>query len=259
MKEREIADWKARKNCQDSSLRFFPQGTLDKKPEPGDKWQITKYLSSCKAKWAKELIKIYNHPMSFPASISPHAGELLRSLISNIAPKNIMETGTYMGVSSIWIASGMIEYSNHNKLHCVDLFNPISDNPWCPGVSLNDPHEFASKHIRRAGFGDTIELHRGNSRIIAPKVAESIGGPIDFALIDGVHTIEGVEEEFLLIEPYISTGGYILLHDVFPNNCGWDGPAHILDNVIVGSNRFELCNIYTAPLNFGYALIRKTL
>ena len=44
---------------------------------------------------------------------------------------------------------------------------------------------------------------------------------------------------------------------IFPEWCGWEGPAFVVDNYIRHNDRFEMCQIYISPLNFGYALIRK--
>jgi hypothetical protein len=251
-------DWKTALKRETSQLLFFNKGTQIKPSEIGDKWEIPTFLRQNRAKWAKILTRIYEHPISFPGSVSPVTGELLRALIMNIAPVNVMEIGSYIGVSSIWIASAMAEYERRNKLHCIDLFPPHANNPWCPGIVLNDPLNFMLDSIKKCGFDTFIDVHKGDSKKLIPEIAEKIGVPIDFAVIDGDHSISGCLEDFILVEPFVSTGGYILLHDVFPDYCGVDGPAYtLLEKVIPFSGKFEVCQIYTAPLNFGYALVRK--
>ena len=71
-------------------------------------------------------------------------------------------------------------------------------------------------------------------------------------------TIPGVLEDLWAIEPILNTGGYICLHDTFPEQCGdHAGPRHILDHLReVAQGAYELCELYTAPLNYGMALLR---
>ncbi len=237
---------------------FFNSGTQREPSKPGDKWKISKFLQLNKAQWAEVLIDIYKHPMSFPGSVSPQAGELLRALIVNIAPRNVLEIGSYIGVSTIWIASAMSEYERRNKLCCIDLFQPHTDNPWCPGVELREPLNYIKNNINKCGFQNFIELYQGDSKDIIPKIAKQIDSPIDFVVIDGDHSFMGCSSDFDLVEPFVSLGGYMLFHDTFPEYCGVDGPAVNLEKKIFPNrDKFEICQIYTAPLNFGYALLRK--
>lgn len=254
----ESKNWKIDLERANSKLFFFDSGTQIEGSKPGDKWQISNFLKQNKARWAKALIRIYKHPMSFPGSVSPFTGELLRALIINIAPKNVIEIGSFLGISSIWIASAMAEYERRNKLYCIDLFPPHANNPWCPGIELNDPFSFMLDNIKKCGFDHFMEVHKGDSKKLIPEIARNVGVPLDFAVIDGDHTIRGCLADFELIEPFVATGGYILFHDMFPDYCGVDGPAFtLLEKIIPFSEKFEVCQIYTSPLNFGYALVRK--
>jgi cephalosporin hydroxylase len=50
------------------------------------------------------------------------------------------------------------------------------------------------------------------------RVTELLGGrTIDFLMIDGDHTYEGVKRDFELYSPLVRVGGLIALHDVLPN------------------------------------------
>lgn len=249
--------WKSVTAENKSQLQFFHHGTAKRRPEPGDRWDIPEFLQKTDTAWAKSLISVYRHPMSFPGSVSPQMGALLRALVMNIAPKNVVEIGSYLGVSSLWIASAMAEYGGPNQFHCIDLFLDHTDNPWCPGVTLGDPLTFMMENIKNCGFQEFVTVHQGDSRQLIPKIAAQMGQPIDFALIDGDHSVAGCMADFRIIEEHVATGGYLLFHDVFPDYCGVDGPAFTVDHQLIPSERFEVCQIYTSPLNFGFALVRK--
>ena len=243
----------------ESKLKFFNGGTKTEASKPGDMWEIPDWLKKTKTKWAKILISLYKQPMSFPGSVSPNTGLLLRSLVMNIAPKTVIEVGSFIGASSIWVASAMAEYDRRNKLYCLDLFPPThGNNDFAPGVIFKDPLGFIEKNMKKCGFEDFVEMYRGDSKVLIHEIAKKIGSPVDFAIIDGDHTIEGCLADFMAIEKHVVTGGYILLHDMFIDYCGVNGPAYTLIEKIKPLNmRLEVCQIYTDPLNFGYALIRK--
>ncbi|MCP3926690.1 MAG: class I SAM-dependent methyltransferase [Desulfobacterales bacterium] len=243
---------------KNSKLNFFDSGIQTEASKPGDKWPISNFLKQNKAKWAEVLKYIYKHPMSFPGSVSPYTGELLRALILNIAPKNVMEVGSFLGASSIWIASAMAEYERANKLYCIDLFSPHKNNPWCPGVELKNPLNFMLDNIKKCSFDNFISVHQGDSKKLIPIITKKIDVSLDFAIIDGDHSVSGCLADFTLIEPFVTTGGYILFHDMYPDYCGVDGPAFtLLEKIAPFREKFEVCHIYTTPLNFGYALVRK--
>ena len=254
----EISDqWKIDLKAKEEKLQFFNSGTAEKPAAPGDKWEIPNFLTQIDAEWARVLIDVYDHPMSFPGSVSPQMGNFLRALIINIAPRNVIEIGSFIGVSSLWIASAMAEYKRRDTLYCIDLFPSHTYNPWCPGITLMDPFYFMSKNMQVCGFQDHVTIHKGNSIQLLPSIAQNIGDSIDFVMIDGDHSIEGCIKDFELVAPYVATGGYILFHDVFPDYCGVEGPAYALLDKVIPSDKYEVCQIYTAPLNFGFALVRK--
>jgi hypothetical protein len=92
---------------------------------------------------------------------------------------------------------------------------------------------------------------------MAGDIHKVITGPIDFLFIDADHGIKGCVEDFNLFHPHVSHGGYIMLHDIYPDKCGWDGPRFVIDNYIKNSTDFEFIEPATRPHNFGMALIRK--
>lgn len=249
--------WKKRIKQAADSLEFFPAGTTDWMPKPGDRWVVPDYLRETKSRWAKALVKLYEHPMSFPGCISPDAGNILRALVINIAPRNVMEIGSYLGASTIWISSALADTGKSGRLHSIDLFNAHKDSPWSPGESVDHPFEFVQKQLRKCRLDNFVELHKGKSAFVSPRIAKELDGGLEFIFIDGDHSIEGFMADFDALEPFVSTGGYILLHDVFPQHCDSDGPAFLLSSENFPREHFELCHVYTAPLNFGFCLLRK--
>jgi hypothetical protein len=56
-------------------------------------------------------------------------------------------------------------------------------------------------------------LFEGSSPDILPHVAEQVGSPFDFVLIDGNHTYEFVRRDVEGVIPLLAEQAYILLHD----------------------------------------------
>jgi cephalosporin hydroxylase len=83
-------------------------------------------------------------------------------------------------------------------------------------------------------------------------------GGVQFAFIDGDHTPAGVLRDFRALEPALATGGYVLLHDTIPAQCNHHGPRRLLDTLHENAvGRYEVCELWSAPLNYGLALLRR--
>ena len=238
-------EWIINKQLSNHGFEFFQENEKNI-----SKWNVPKLIRNSNERWAIILNEIYNNKVSFPASLSPAAGELYRSLILNIAPKIIVEIGIFMGASTIWSGSAILDLEINSKIHSIDLFsnNSIDKNHYA----------FVENKIESAGLSNIVELHKLNSYVDFEEFVPHLENQkIDFLFIDGDHEPRGVTLDFLNFTKYLSIGGYILFHDVFPEYCGWEGPAFVIDKYIKDSDSFELCQIYTTPNNYGLALVRK--
>src|SRR3712207_2214247 len=70
-------------------------------------YEIPDYLRDCAAPWAQALVSMYEEKVTYPASLSPDQGQLLKTLVCNSNPRTIMEIGCFTGVSTTWLASGL--------------------------------------------------------------------------------------------------------------------------------------------------------
>lgn len=269
-----------------SAHRFFPR--LKRFEDHPKAWVFPEMLNPA-VPWVATLRALYASPLSFPASIAPEAGLFLHSLVRNIRPRTVLEIGTFIGISTIWMASALADADRDPEhspvapgqrrgvIHCFDDFGPIVAGPWRDAELVDRPRiDFVRDQLTAAGLVDRVTLHQGNSseqvraahatlrgsagsgdRLFNADPAAYTGG-IDLAYIDGDHTPAGVIEDLRAVEPVLNTGGYIVLHDVFPEQCSHEGPRHLLDHVMeVAAGLYELCEIYTAPLNYGMTVLRR--
>jgi caffeoyl-CoA O-methyltransferase len=132
-----------------------------------------------------------NHPHA--QMLSGHVqGKVLEFFSKMIAPKRILEVGTFTGFSALCLAKGL---TADGKLVTVEL--------------RPDDAATAQKYFARAGVGQKIELHVGDALEIIPALHES--WDLVFIDADKVNYINYYE----LTLPSVKSGGWILADNVF--------------------------------------------
>lgn len=105
-----------------------------------------------------------------------------------------VEVGSYQGLSSLCIVSGM---PKGRSLLCFDFFEP-------------DKLPVFKKNAADAGYSNRIMIHVGNFKeTMGAKLPPSIA----FAFIDHDHTLESTKASYDAIWPRLSIGGIIAHHD----------------------------------------------
>lgn len=273
-----------------STLSHFPR--LERAEDHPRRWEFPAYLVNPGCRWLTALRDLYEHPICFPASLSPEAGLLLHGLVRNTRPRVIVEVGTFCSMSTHWIASALLENGcepgRDAVIHCFDDFGPVHKGPWRDAEMLEGRLDFVTERLDRAGLLNFVRFHPGDS---APNIAAAheelrAAGGVDFAFIDGDHSVPGAVADFLATEPVLNTGGYAVVHDTFPDQCGGhEGPRFILDHVRtarpgtrvssaragvlhrreiaaaaglpIGVGVYDRVDLYLSPLNYGLGLLRR--
>ncbi len=238
--------------------KFFP--TFADRPHP-TRWEFPAYLDNPGCRWLQCLKEMYAMPITFPASLSPEAGLMLHSLIRNIRPLAVVEVGSFLSVSTHWIASALQANGDGGVVRCFDDFGPIHKGPWRNDEMLEGRLGWVKDRLTKAGLIDLVRFHPGDSstEISAARDELAKGGGVDLAYLDGDHSVPGACKDLWAVEPVLNTGGYVLLHDTYPELCGsHDGPRHILDTVnVITQGCYEKCELNLSPLNYGMGLLRR--
>lgn len=232
--------------------RFFPVG--EHKP-----WTLPPELLEADTPWARQLRELYAHPFGWPGSIVPEGGMLLQLLIRNIRPKVIVETGTFLGVSTIWLASALRAIGG-GSLHTYDLFRAFDEWTEEEKAAYTPMRPHVERHLSAAGLADLVILHEGDTRVTIAESRDELraAGGVQFAFLDGDHSAEGVLADLRALEPVLQVGGFVLLHDTFPEVCSREGPRWLLDHLdTVSSARYQVVDLYLAQLNYGLAVLRR--
>lgn len=128
--------------------------------------------------------------------VEPEVGQLLNILVNLTKPKKILEVGTAIGYSTIWMARGLPEDS---KITTIEL--------------LPQRLQIALENFQKAGVTDRIKVINGDVKEIIYKLNDSY----DFIFLDAA---KGQYPEFLnLTSKLLKPGGLLVADNVLLN--GW--------------------------------------
>ncbi len=148
-----------------------------------------------------------------------------------------LEIGSYCGRSAIFLAEGC-RVSGRHVLFTIDHHRGSEEQQ--PGEEYYDPELFDSgqqsvftlnyfvKNIRRAGLEDwVIPVVARSSRLAAFWPEMKLG----LLFIDGGHSAADVQADFENWGKRVVSGGYLCLHDIFPNpDDGGQAPFRIFEH-----------------------------
>ena len=116
--------------------------------------------------------------------------EFLRTLVTTLKPELVVETGSFLGVSTLWMAEGMRSNGFGKIISCE--FDPVV-------------FEKAKEKIAASGLAEFIELRNESS------LEMKVEGRIDILFSDSDMPIREAEVKRYL--PQIRSTGLILMHD----------------------------------------------
>ncbi len=116
--------------------------------------------------------------------------EFLRALVTTLKPELIVETGSFLGVSTLWMAEGMRSNGFGKIISCE--FDPVV-------------FAKAQEKIAASGLAEFIELRNESS------LEMQVPGTIDILFSDSDMPIRSAEVKRFL--PQIRPTGLILMHD----------------------------------------------
>ena len=102
-----------------------------------------------------------------PISVSANQGKFLQVLARTCNAKKILEIGTLVGYSTIWMARAL---PKNGRLISLEF----------------DPHhaEVAKNNIEKAGLADVVEIRIGKAIDLLPRLEANKEGPFDMIFID---------------------------------------------------------------------------
>jgi predicted O-methyltransferase YrrM len=160
---------------------------------------------------------------------------------SRLAP--CLEIGSYCGKSTLYLGAACKE--TDNILFSIDHHRGSEEQQ--PGEEYFDPELFDSqsgrvdtlrmfrKTIESAGIEDSVVPLVCKSEVAASKWAT----PLSLVLIDGGHSIESAFADYNSWARHIVPGGFLLIHDIFPDPAmGGQAPYQVY-NLALASGLFR--------------------
>ncbi|MGM9804395.1 MAG: O-methyltransferase [Muribaculaceae bacterium] len=133
-----------------------------------------------------------------PRMCSGHLqGRLLKMFVRMIAPKMVLELGTFTGYSAMCLAEGLIAPDAH--VHTIEIDDELED--------------FIRMHLATSPMGERITLHIGDACNILQQMQQT---QFDLVFIDA--NKRNYVDYYRLALPHVRKGGFIIA-----DNTLWDG------------------------------------
>lgn len=155
----------------------------------------------------------------------------------------LLEVGTYCGKSAIYLGAAAREGGGH--VVSVDHHRGSEENQagWehhdaslvDPGSGRMDTLPLARRAIEQAGLEDRVVLAVGESTVVASVWCT----PLGLLFIDGGHGEQVAWADYGAWTPKVAPGGYLAIHDVFPDPADGGRPPFELYCEAIGSGLFR--------------------
>ena len=153
-----------------------------------------------------------------PISVSPNQGKFLQVLAKSCNAKKILEIGTLVGYSTIWMARALPE---NGKLISLE-FEPLHAR-------------VAKNNIQKAGLDRIVEIRVGKALDLLPQIEKNQEGPFDMIFIDADKT--PYTEYFQWALKLSHPGTLIVADNVIRDGKVMD--SHSTDEMVAGARRFN--------------------
>lgn len=142
--------------------------------------------------------------------VNPEDRRAIYHLVMSLQPRNVLEIGTHIGASTVYIASALRRLQAGGRLTTVDIIdvNHPERGPW-RAVGLGKSPEDNMKDL---GLSELVQFHAAPSQAYMKASRDRY----DLIFLDGDHDAPAVYEEVSLALPLLEKGGAILLHDFYP-------------------------------------------
>jgi predicted O-methyltransferase YrrM len=153
--------------------------------------------------------------------------EFLRTLVTTVKPALIVETGAFLGVSTLWLAEGLRSNGFGRIISCE--FDPLV-------------FAKAQERIAKSGLAEWIELRNESS------LEMHIDGQIDLLFSDSDMDIRAQEVKRFL--PQINPTGLVLMHDASSH-------LKVVREAALSLEREGLLSVVLLPTPRGLVLAQK--
>lgn len=162
-------------------------------------------------------------------AVTPIDRRALWYLVRRRAPRSVLEIGTHIGGSTLHIAMAMKAYratGTRPRLVTVDAVdvNDAAEQRWRRYGSAASPRDM----LARLGCADGVEFVVSRSLDYFAKYDLGRDGEFDLVFLDGSHQPHIVYQEIPMALEALRPGGFLLLHDYFPDSKPLRGHGEVI-------------------------------
>ena len=131
--------------------------------------------------------------------------EQLLDAVRTLQPRSILEIGTWNGNRALQ----MLMLSPGATYYGFDLFEDATDKTDEEEKNVKPHHSVKTVSARLEGF--KFKLHKGNTR----ETLKAFNEPIDFAWIDGGHSVETIRSDWENVRRVLKPGAAVFFDDYY--------------------------------------------
>ncbi|MCI0574962.1 MAG: class I SAM-dependent methyltransferase [Chloroflexi bacterium] len=168
------------------------------------------------------------------------AAALYRTAASLPPGCTVVEIGSWKGKSTFCLARGL---PPGGRVIAIDPFDASGESGSSEVYQRRKGDQslylqFQEK-MRRLGVDGCVEAWQGYSHEFVGRLPA-----MDFLFIDGDHSREGCEFDFLNYAPCLASGGYLGFHDYHPGRGETWGPNWVIQHRVLPSGDFEFASVF---------------
>jgi predicted O-methyltransferase YrrM len=181
--------------------------------------------------------------------VNPGDQRAIYELVLGLRPKSILEVGTHIGCSTTSIALAMRRMKSigfSSRLWTIDLYD-VNDSfrkPWLKHGSSHSPREIIAS---LSEIADAVSFLTMNSIEFFGKTDLKF----DLIFLDGSHKASQVYREIPIALSHLNEGGFILLHDYFPNLVPLWSDGKVISGPWLALERLKREGLRARPLPLG--------
>jgi predicted O-methyltransferase YrrM len=195
-------------------FRWLPAVAVDASPlGPMNATMLQSYLhpTAVATEWGEDsgILSSLGLP-EMTGGVNPGDQRALYALVLGLRPRTILEIGTHLGCSTVSLALAAKRIGA--RIITCDLadVNDETRHPWLRHGSRHSPREL----LRVAGCEEQVEFRVADSL----DFLESTESQFDLVFLDGDHSAARVYRELPAAFRILRPGGYVVLHDYYPEN-----------------------------------------
>jgi len=152
----------------------------------------------------------------------------------------VVEIGSWQGKSTYCLSKGL----KSGKLYAIDPFNKDA------GADVETQKDYNNK-VTQNSLLTSFEKNMIDLKVFQKIIVKNGYSynfhddfdEIDFLFIDGDHSIDGCKLDYNLYAHKIKKGGYIALHDYYPDRLDL-GPTYVINEMVLKSDDFTFYKIF---------------